>query len=150
MLEEVHTLVTGNRIFMDRMEGVGALSKEETIAWAITGPLGRAAGVPFDVRKAQPYWAYDRMQFEVPMGKNGDNFDRFLVRMQEMEQSMRIVEQALEGLPGGSIQVDCEGPPSTPRCSWTAASRARPRASSSCPSSSRRTSRARVAPPTGA
>ncbi|MET0851144.1 MAG: hypothetical protein ABW020_08460, partial [Candidatus Rokuibacteriota bacterium] len=109
VLEEVHTLVTGNRIFMDRMVGVGALSKEETIAWAITGPLGRAAGVPFDVRKAQPYWAYDRMQFEVPLGKNGDNFDRFLVRMQEMEQSMRIAEQALEGLPGGSIQVDWEG-----------------------------------------
>jgi NADH-quinone oxidoreductase subunit D len=109
VLEEVHTLVTGNRIFMDRMVGVGALSKEETIAWAITGPLGRAAGVPFDVRKAQPYWAYDRMQFEVPLGKNGDNFDRFLVRMQEMEQSMRIAEQGLEGLPGGSIQVDWEG-----------------------------------------
>src|SRR5262245_55718857 len=109
VLEEVHTLVTGNRIFMDRMVGVGALSRDETIAWAITGPLGRAAGVAFDVRKAQPYWAYDRMQFEVPVGKNGDNFDRFLVRMQEMEQSMRIAEQALEGLPGGSIQVDWEG-----------------------------------------
>ena len=109
VLEEVHTLVTGNRIFMDRMVGVGALSREETIAWAITGPLGRAAGVDYDVRKAQPYWAYDRMQFEVPHGKNGDNFDRFLVRMAEMEQSMRIAEQALDGLPGGSIQVDWEG-----------------------------------------
>jgi NADH-quinone oxidoreductase subunit D len=109
VLEEVHTLVTGNRIFMDRMVGVGALSREETIAWAITGPLGRAAGIDYDVRKAQPYWAYDRMQFEVPLGKNGDNFDRFLVRMAEMEQSMRIAEQALDGLPGGSIQVDWEG-----------------------------------------
>ncbi len=109
VLEEVHTLVTGNRIFMDRMVGVGALSRDETIAWAITGPLGRAAGVNYDVRKAQPYWAYDRMQFEVPLGKNGDNFDRFLVRMAEMEQSMRIAEQALDGLPGGSIQVDWEG-----------------------------------------
>jgi len=109
VLEEVHTLVTGNRIFMDRMVGVGTLSKDETIAWAITGPLGRAAGVPFDVRRAQPYWAYDRMQFEVPLGKNGDNFDRYLVRMAEMEQSMRIAEQALDGLPGGSIQVDWEG-----------------------------------------
>ena len=109
VLEEVHTLVTGNRIFMDRMVGVGALSREETIARAITGPLGRAGGVNYDVRKAQPYWAYDRMQFEVPLGKNGDNFDRFLVRMAEMEQSMRIAEQALDGLPGGSIQVDWEG-----------------------------------------
>ena len=109
VLEEVHVLITGNRIFMDRMVGVGALSAEETVAWAITGPLLRAAGVPFDVRKAQPYWAYDRVQFEIPLGKNGDNFDRYLVRMAEMEQSMRIVEQALGALPGGSIQVDWEG-----------------------------------------
>jgi NADH-quinone oxidoreductase subunit D len=109
VLEEVHTLLTGNRIFMDRMVGVGALTREETIAWGITGPLLRAAGVPYDVRRAQPYWAYDRVQFEIPFGRNGDNFDRYLVRMAEMEQSMRIVEQALEGLPGGPIQVDWEG-----------------------------------------
>ncbi len=109
VLEEVHTLVTGNRIFMDRMVGVGALSKEDTIAWGITGPLLRAAGVPFDLRKTQPYWAYDRIPFEIALGKNGDNFDRYLVRMAEMEQSMRIAEQALDGLPGGAIQVDWEG-----------------------------------------
>jgi NADH-quinone oxidoreductase subunit D len=109
VLEETHTLVTGNRIFMDRMVGVGAMTAPDSVAWGITGPLLRAAGVNYDVRKAQPYWAYDRMQFEVPLGKNGDNFDRFLVRMAEMEQSMRIAEQGLEGLPGGSIQVDWEG-----------------------------------------
>jgi NADH-quinone oxidoreductase subunit D len=109
VLEEVHALVTGNRIFMDRMVGVGALSREESIAWAITGPLLRAAGVPYDVRRAHPYWAYDRFTFEIPVGKNGDNFDRYLVRMAEMEQSMRIVEQALDGLPGGPINVDFEG-----------------------------------------
>jgi NADH-quinone oxidoreductase subunit D len=109
VLEEVHALLTGNRIFMDRMVGVGALSRNDTIAWGVTGPLLRAAGVPFDVRRVQPYWAYDRVQFEVPLGKNGDNFDRYLVRMAEMEQSMRITEQALDGLPGGAIQVDWEG-----------------------------------------
>jgi NADH-quinone oxidoreductase subunit D len=109
VLEEVHTLVTGNRIFMDRMVGVGALSREETIAWGITGPLLRAVGVPFDLRKTQPYWAYDRIPFDIALGKNGDNFDRYLVRMAEMEQSMRIAEQALDGLPGGAIQVDWEG-----------------------------------------
>jgi NADH-quinone oxidoreductase subunit D len=109
VLEEVHTLITGNRIFMDRMVGVGALSKAETIAWGITGPLLRAAGVPVDLRKTQPYWAYDRIPFEIALGKNGDNFDRYLVRMAEMEQSMRIAEQALDGLPGGAIQVDWEG-----------------------------------------
>jgi NADH-quinone oxidoreductase subunit D len=109
VLNEVHTLVTGNRIFMDRMVGVGALSAQESIAWGITGPLLRATGVPFDLRRVQPYWAYDRVEFEVPLGKNGDNFDRYLVRMAEMEQSMRMVEQALEGMPGGAINVDYEG-----------------------------------------
>src|SRR6266852_4222908 len=109
VLTEVHTLITGNRIFMDRMVGVGALSAEETIAWGITGPLLRAAGVPFDLRRVQPYWAYDRVEFDVPLGKNGDNFDRYLVRMAEMEQAMRMVEQALERIPGGAINVDYEG-----------------------------------------
>jgi NADH-quinone oxidoreductase subunit D len=109
VLQEVHTLVTGNRIFMDRMVGVGALSVQDTIAWGITGPLLRASGVPFDLRRVQPYWAYDRLDFEVVLGKNGDNFDRFLVRMGEMEQSMRMVEQALERMPGGAINVDFEG-----------------------------------------
>src|SRR5438093_12741269 len=109
VLGEVHTLITGNRIFMDRMVGVGALSPEESIAWGITGPLLRAAGVAFDLRRVQPYWAYDRVEFEVPLGKNGDNFDRYLVRMAEMEQSMRMVEQGLERMPGGAINVDFEG-----------------------------------------
>jgi NADH-quinone oxidoreductase subunit D len=114
VLKEVHTLLTGNRIFMDRMVGVGALSREETVAWGITGPLLRAAGVPFDVRRAQPYWAYDRVEFEVPVGKSGDNFDRYLVRMAEMEQSMRITEQALEKIPGGAVNVDAQGKPMDP------------------------------------
>jgi NADH-quinone oxidoreductase subunit D len=114
VLQEVHTLITGNRIFMDRMVGVGALSREETIAWGITGPLLRAAGVPYDVRKAEPYWAYDRVEFEIPLGKNGDNFDRYLVRMGEMEQSMRIVEQALDKIPVGFVNVDAYGTPIDP------------------------------------
>ena len=114
VLEEVGKLLTGNRIFMDRMVGVGALSREETIAYAITGPLLRAAGVGYDVRRAQPYWAYDRVEFEIPTGDNGDNYDRYLVRMAEMEQSMRIVEQALDALPGGAINVDWEGRPMDP------------------------------------
>ncbi len=109
VLEEVGKLLTGNRIFMDRMVGVGALSREDTIAYAITGPLLRAAGVSYDVRRAQPYWAYDRLEFEIPTGRHGDNYDRYLVRMAEMEQSMRIVEQALDALPGGPINVDWAG-----------------------------------------
>jgi NADH-quinone oxidoreductase subunit D len=109
VLREVHRLLTGSRIFMDRMVGIGALSREETIAYAITGPLLRAVGVAYDVRKAQPHWAYPRVDFEIPTQKDGDNYARYLVRMAEMEQSMRIAEQALAMIPGGAINVDFEG-----------------------------------------
>jgi NADH-quinone oxidoreductase subunit D len=114
VLDEVHRLLTGNRIFMDRMVGVGVLSREETIAYAITGPLLRAVGVPYDVRRAQPYYVYDRLDFEIPTQTAGDNYARYLVRMAEMEQAMRIAEQALDHLPGGPIQVDFEGRPLDP------------------------------------
>ncbi|MBI4638848.1 MAG: NADH-quinone oxidoreductase subunit D [Candidatus Rokubacteria bacterium] len=114
VLDEVHRLLTGNRIFMDRMVGVGALSREETIGYAITGPLLRAVGVPYDVRRAQPYYVYDRVEFEVPTQRAGDNYARYLVRMAEMEQAMRIAEQALEAIPGGPINVDFEGRPIDP------------------------------------
>jgi NADH-quinone oxidoreductase subunit D len=114
VLDEVHRLLTGNRIFMDRMVGIGALSREETIAYAITGPLLRAVGVGYDVRRAQPYYVYDRLEFEIPTQTAGDNYARYLVRMAEMEQAMRIVEQAFERLPGGLIQVDFQGRPMDP------------------------------------
>ncbi|HXG04506.1 MAG TPA: NADH-quinone oxidoreductase subunit D [Candidatus Binatia bacterium] len=114
VLDEVHRLLTGNRIFMDRMVGVGALSREETIAYGITGPLLRAVGVPYDVRRAQPYDAYDRVEWEVPTQTAGDNYARYLVRMAEMEQSMRIAEQALDQIPAGPINVDYEGRPMDP------------------------------------
>jgi len=113
VLGEVHKLLTGNRIFMDRMKGIGTISRDEAIAYAITGPLLRACGVPFDVRRVTPYWVYDRFDFDIPIGEVGDNYDRYLVRMAEMEQSMRIVEQALGRLPGGPINVDFEGRPIT-------------------------------------
>src|SRR4029434_10799684 len=106
VLGEVHRLLTGNRIFMDRMVGVGALSREETIAYAITGALLRAVGVPYDVRRAQPHWAYDRVEFEVPTQRDGDNYARYLVRMAEMEQSMRIAQQALAMLTSRAIDRD--------------------------------------------
>ena len=114
VLDEVHRLLTGNRIFMDRMVGVGGLSREETIAYGITGPLLRAVGVPYDVRRASPHWAYDRVDFEVVTRTEGDNYARYLVRMAEMEQSMRIAEQALATIPGGPINVDFEGRPIDP------------------------------------
>jgi NADH-quinone oxidoreductase subunit D len=114
VLAESHQLLTGNRIFVDRMKGLGVLSRDEAIAYAITGPVLRASGVPFDVRRATPYWVYDRLDFEIPVGEAGDNYDRYLVRMEEMEQSMRIAEQAFRELPGGPVNVDFEGRPFTP------------------------------------
>ena len=114
VLEEVHRLLTGNRIFVDRMVGIGALSRAETIAYAITGPMLRAVGVPYDVRRAQPYDVYDRLEWVIPTQRDGDNYARYLVRMAEMEQSMRIVEQALAMIPGGPINVDPAGQPIDP------------------------------------
>src|SRR3989454_12204982 len=105
VLDEVHRLLTGNRIFMDRMVSVGALSREETIAYAITGPLLRAVGVPYDVRRARPYDVDDRLLVEVPNPKDRAKYGRYPVPMAEMEQSMRIVEQALALIPGGPINV---------------------------------------------
>ncbi|HXK59631.1 MAG TPA: NADH dehydrogenase (quinone) subunit D [Acidobacteriota bacterium] len=109
VLKEVDALLTRNRIFIDRMKGVGIISAEEAISYGITGPFLRSTGVAYDVRKAWPYLVYDRMKFDVPVGTNGDNFDRYLVRMEEMEQSMRIVEQALDQIPEGPTNVDSEG-----------------------------------------
>jgi NADH-quinone oxidoreductase subunit D len=109
ILDEVDKLLTRNRIFMDRMKGVGVISKEDAISYGFTGPLLRALGVEYDVRKANPYLVYDRLDFKIPLGSNGDNYDRYLVRMAEMEQSMRIVEQALEQIPSGPINVDHRG-----------------------------------------
>ena len=109
VLLECDTLLTRNRIFVDRMQGTGVISKEDAISYSITGPFLRATGVNYDVRRQQPYFVYDRMAFDVPLGEHGDNYDRYLVRMEEMEQSMRIVEQALAGIPAGPVQVDHEG-----------------------------------------
>lgn len=114
VLKEVHLLLTANRIFMDRMRGVGAISREDAISYSFTGPMLRACGVSYDVRKQSPYWVYDRMRFEIPLGKTGDNYDRYLVRMAEMEQSMRIAEQAIADIPGGAVNVDHEGRPMNP------------------------------------
>jgi NADH-quinone oxidoreductase subunit D len=104
--KDVDKLLTKNRIFIDRVRDVGIMPAEEAIAYGFTGPCLRACGVPYDVRKSQPYLVYDRMDFEVPIGEHGDNFDKYLVRMEEIHQSMRIVEQALDQLPSGPINVD--------------------------------------------
>ena len=108
VLDEASGLLTRNRIFTDRMNGTGIISAEDAISYGITGPFLRASGANYDVRKDCPYAVYDRIPFEVPIGTQGDNMDRYLVRMEEMEQSMRIVEMALQDMPAGPLQVHPE------------------------------------------
>src|SRR5437867_4784558 len=108
VLAESDALLTRNRIFVDRMSGTGKISAEDAISYGITGPFLRASGVPYDVRKDCSYASYDRLEFDVPVGTRGDNFDRYLVRMEEMQQSMRIVEQALRDMPPGPFMAHPE------------------------------------------
>jgi len=108
-MREVDKLLTRNRIWVDRTKDVGVLTKEDAISYAITGPIGRSAGVNYDVRKQFPYFAYDRVEFDVPLGERGDNYDRYIVRMEEMRQSVRIIRQCLKDLPGGPVNVDMKG-----------------------------------------
>lgn len=100
---EYHDLLTGNPIWGHRLKGVGILTAGDCKAYGVTGPLIRAAGVQWDLRKAQPYCGYEKYEFRVPVGTQGDSFDRYLVRMQEMAESVRIIRQAVEAIPGGPI-----------------------------------------------
>src|SRR5881296_4295830 len=108
VLAESDALLTRNRIFVDRMSGTGVITAEDAISYGITGPFLRATGADYDVRKDCPYSVYDRLPFDVPVGTKGDNMDRYLVRMEEMEQSMCIVEAALRDIPGGPVLVNLE------------------------------------------
>ncbi len=104
-IRDVNALLTRNRIFIERTMGVGPISKEDAVALGFTGPCLRAAGVPLDLRKDHPYLVYDRFDFDVPVGEQGDTCDRYMVRMEEMRQSVRILEQALDRLPDGPVSV---------------------------------------------
>jgi len=106
VMKDCDTLLSKNRIFIERMSGVGAIPADDVVSYGVTGPLLRACGVGYDVRKAQPYLFYDRVEFTVPTGTQGDNYDRFSVRFEEIRQSMRIVEQALGQIPPGPVRVD--------------------------------------------
>jgi NADH-quinone oxidoreductase subunit D len=109
VLVEVDHLLSRNRIFVDRMQGTGLIKREDAIAYSFTGPVARSVGIDYDVRRDQPYMVYDQLQFDVPLGSMGDNLDRYHVRMEEMQQSLRIAEQALNKMPKGPVQVDSEG-----------------------------------------
>jgi NADH-quinone oxidoreductase subunit D len=106
LIDDMRGLLEKNRIFYDRMRETGVLSAEDCLAYGVTGPCLRAAGVYYDVRKAMPYLVYDRLDFEVPLGKYGDNYDKFMVRVLELYQSIRIIEQVLDQMPEGPIAVD--------------------------------------------
>jgi NADH-quinone oxidoreductase subunit D len=102
---EYEELLTTNRIWVRRTKNVGVISGKDCIALGVTGPVLRASGVKWDLRKAQPYAAYKDFEFDIPVGENGDTYDRYLVRMEEMRQSMRIIRQAADGLPDGPIMA---------------------------------------------
>lgn len=105
ILDEVDTLLTRNKIFMDRTRGIGIISKEDAIGYGLTGPNLRASGTPLDLRKDLPYLGYEQYDFDVPVGCTGDSYDRYLVRMEEVRQSVRIVRQALEKMPAGPVNA---------------------------------------------
>lgn len=108
-VDELDRLLTGNKIWIQRTQGVGAISAEDAIQWGYTGPCLRAAGVSLDHRKANPYYMYDQLDFDVPIGSTGDVFDRYLVRVAEMRESLKIVEQVAKNVPSGDFTIRDKG-----------------------------------------
>ncbi len=106
VIDDIEDILTENRIFKQRLVDIGVVSAEDALDWGFTGPMLRASGVPWDLRKAQPYMVYDRMDFDIPVGKNGDCYDRYLVRVEEMRQSVRIIRQCCEQMPDGLYAAD--------------------------------------------
>jgi NADH-quinone oxidoreductase subunit D len=104
-LKEFENLLTRNRIFIDRVTGVGPITAEKALSYGFTGPNLRAAGVDYDVRVANPYSSYEDFEFAIPVGTNGDTYDRFMVRLEEMWQSLKIIEQALKNMPDGPFHA---------------------------------------------
>jgi len=106
MIDDCETLLTENRIFKQRTVDIGVITADQCLDWAFTGPNLRASGVPWDLRKAQPYDVYDKMEFSIPVGKHGDCYDRYLVRMAELRESVKIIKQCVNDLPGGPCKAD--------------------------------------------
>jgi NADH-quinone oxidoreductase subunit D len=105
-LNDLDTLLTDNRIFKQRTVDIGTVTREQALDWGFSGPMLRGSGVAWDLRKSQPYDVYARMDFDIPVGKTGDCYARYLVRMEEMRQSLRIMKQCLEQMPAGPVMVD--------------------------------------------
>ena len=103
LFEDAISLVADNRIFKQRNVDIGKVGREDAIAWGFSGPMIRAAGIPWDIRRSQPYEVYDRMEFDIPVGTNSDCYDRFMVRVEEVRQSWRIARQCLKEMPDGPV-----------------------------------------------
>jgi len=106
VIDDIEGLLTENRIFKQRTVNIGVVTADQALDWGFTGPMLRASNVDWDLRKTQPYEVYPQMDFLIPVGKNGDCYDRYLVRVEEMRQSVRIINQCLSGLPEGPVKVD--------------------------------------------
>ena len=106
IIDDVESLLTENRIFRQRTVDVGIVTKDDALDWGFSGPMLRGSGVPWDLRKSQPYDVYGRMDFDIPVGKTGDCFDRYLVRVEEMRQSLRIIMQCVEEMPAGPVRTE--------------------------------------------
>jgi len=104
IIEDVEGLLTNNRIFKQRTVDIGLVSKDQAIDWGFTGPNLRASGIPWDLRKSQPYDGYEEMNFDIPVGKHGDCYDRYIVRLEEMRQSLRIINQCVNNMPTGPVK----------------------------------------------
>lgn len=100
-IDDYERILTENQIFIERTRGLGIIPPEKGIAWGLSGPMLRGSGINYDIRKAMPYSSYDHFEFDIPQGENGDVYDRYRVRIQEMRESLRIIQQALDNLPGG-------------------------------------------------
>ena len=105
-LGDIEKLLNNNRIFKQRSVGIGVVNAEQALDWAFSGPNLRASGVAWDLRKSQPYSVYDQMDFDIPVGKNGDCYDRYMVRIFEMYESLKIIKQAIEKMPNGPVRSD--------------------------------------------
>ena len=106
VVEDIETLLSDNRIFKQRTVDIGIVSPEEALNWGFTGPMLRGSGVAWDLRKSQPYAICDEVDFDIPVGKNGDCYDRYLLRVEEMKQSVRIIRQVLDNMPLGNVIID--------------------------------------------
>ncbi len=106
VIDDIEALLTENRIFKLRTVDIGVISDEDALNWGFTGPMLRATGLPWDLRKSQPYEIYDQLDFDIPIGKNGDCYDRYLVRVAEMRECLKIIHQCLDKMPEGPVMTD--------------------------------------------